>query len=188
MRNRLITCLAVSLTLFICVTKANAQQWGISTNGLYWATTTPNIGVEYSFNKNMSASLNLNYNPFTFANNRKLKHLLVQPEYRYWLSEAFKGHYVGAHLMWGQFNFSGLPLSDAMRDYRYEGDFYGGGLTYGYQWLIGNRLNLGAEIGFGYLSFAYDKFYCQTCGERIDHYKSNYFGPTKIGVNLIYLF
>ena len=28
---------------------ADAQQWGLTANGLYWATATPNIGVEYAF-------------------------------------------------------------------------------------------------------------------------------------------
>lgn len=188
MRTKLITCLTALLFLFIGATKADAQQWAVSTNGLYWLTATPNIGLEYSFHKKMSAAVSLSYNPFTFAKNRKWKHLLFQPEYRYWVNEAFKGHYFGAHFTYALFNFSGLPLSDSMRDYRYEGDAYGAGLTYGYQWSVGKRLNLGAEIGFGYLSFKYDKFYCQTCGERIEHYKSSYFGPTKAGVNLIYLF
>ena len=33
----------------------------------------------------------------------------------------------------------------------------------------------------------YDKFYCPTCGERVDHYRTGYVGPTKVGVSIIYL-
>ena len=165
---------------------ASAQKWGISTNGMYWLTATPNLGMEYSFHRKMSAAVNLNYNPFSFSNNKKWKHFLGVAEYRYWLSESYKGHYFGAHLTGGLYNAGNLPLG-SMRKYRYEGTLFGGGLTYGYQWIVSNRINIGADIGFGYLHLDYNKFDCPTCGEHIDHYRSNYFGPTKIGVNLIYL-
>lgn len=186
MKNKLLTCLIPLLTLFICATKVDAQQWAVNTNGLYWLTGTPNIGFEYGFHKNMSVALNGNYNPFTFKDNAKMKHWLVQGEYRYWLSETFKGHFFGIHAMTGSYNFGNLPFG-SMKDYRYEGSLYGGGFSYGYQWIVSNRVNIGADIGLGYWSMDYNKFYCQTCGERIDHYRSNYFGPTKIAVSIIYL-
>lgn len=186
MKNNITTSLIALLILFVFATKADAQQWAVSTNGLYWIAATPNVGVEYSFHKKMSVALNANYNPFTFNNNRKMKHWLVQPEFRYWLSESFKGHYFSLHGIAGKFNFGNLPFGD-LKKYRYEGTLYGGGIGYGYQWIVSNRVNIGADIGVGYLYMDYNKFYCQTCGERIDHYRSGYFGPTKIAVSVIYL-
>lgn len=87
---------------------ADAQQWGLTANGLYWATATPNIGVEYAFHSKMSIAGLVQYNPFTYAKNRKMKHLAGQLEYRYWLSDVFKGHYLGVHATGGIFNFSNL--------------------------------------------------------------------------------
>ena len=165
---------------------ADAQQWGLTANGLYWATATPNIGVEYAFHSKMSIAGLVQYNPFTYAKNRKMKHLAGQLEYRYWLSDVFMGHYLGVHATGGIFNFGNLPLG-ILKDYRLEGQLYGGGLTYGYQWIISNRVNIGVDIGLGYLYVDYDKFYCPTCGERVDHYRTNYLGPTKVGVSIIYL-
>ena len=115
-----------------------------------------------------------------------MKHLAGQLEYRYWLSDVFKGHYLGVHATGGIFNFGNLPLG-ILKDYRLEGQLYGGGLTYGYQWIISNRVNIGVDIGLGYLYVDYDKFYCPTCGERVDHYRTNYLVPTKVGVSIIYL-
>lgn len=89
---------------------ADAQQWGLTANGLYWATATPNIGVEYAFHSKMSIAGLVQYNPFTYAKNRKMKHLAGQLEYRYWLSDVFKGHYLGVHATGGIFNFGNLPL------------------------------------------------------------------------------
>lgn len=102
------------------------------------------------------------------------------------MSDVFKGHYLGVHATGGIFNFGNLPLG-ILKDYRLEGQLYGGGLTYGYQWIISNRVNIGVDIGLGYLYVDYDKFYCPTCGERVDHYRTNYLGPTKVGVSIIYL-
>lgn len=186
MNKRLLLCLYALLSIFIYVTGASAQQWAVSTNGLYWLTASPNIGVEYSFHPKMTAAVSGSYNPFTFKNNRKMKHWLVQGEYRYWLSESFKGHYFGAHVTGGIYNMGNLPMG-SMKKYRFEGGAYATGFTYGYQWLVSNRVNIGADIGFGYAHLDYKKYYCATCGDKVDHYTSDYFGPTKIGVSIIYL-
>lgn len=186
MNKKLLLGLIVLPALFLPAAEVSAQQWAISTNGLYWLCATPNVGVEVGVHKKMTIALDANYNPFTFKGNRKMKHWLVQPEYRYWLSETFKGHFFGAHLSAGTYNFGNLPFG-SMKDYRYEGNLFGGGFTYGYQWIASNRVNIGAEIGLGYFHMDYNKFYCPTCGERVDHYRSNYFGPTKVAVSLIYL-
>lgn len=177
--------LFVLIISVLCTFPAFAQKWGVSTNTLYWATVTPNVGIEYSFHRQMSAAVNISYNPFTFSENRKWKHALGVVEYRYWLSESFKGHYAGMHLTAGVFNLGNLPFG-SLKEHRFEGNLYGGGFTYGYQWNIGSRINIGADIGLGYFRMDYNKFYCPTCGDKIDHYNTNYFGPTKIGVSLIY--
>lgn len=186
MKSRLLTSLIALLSLLIYATKAEAQQWAVNTNGLYWLTATPNVGLEYGFHRNLSVALHANYNPFTFKDNRKMKHWLVQPEFRYWLSETYKGHFFGIHALASTYNFGNLPFG-SLKDYRYEGNLFGGGFTYGHQWIVSNRVNIGAEFGLGYLHLDYNKYYCPTCGERIDHYRSNYFGPTKVAVSIIYL-
>ncbi|WP_294562671.1 DUF3575 domain-containing protein, partial [uncultured Bacteroides sp.] len=76
MRNWLLTVLITLPSLFIYATKAEAQQWAVNTNGLYWLTATPNIGFEYGFHKNLIVAVNVNYNPFTYKKNRKMKHWL----------------------------------------------------------------------------------------------------------------
>lgn len=50
-----------------------------------------------------------------------MKHLAGQLEYRYWLSDVFKGHYLGVHATGGIFNFGNLPLG-ILKDYRLEGN------------------------------------------------------------------
>lgn len=118
-------------------------------------------------------------------------HWLGSVEYRYWTCERFSGHFWGIHILGGQYNIAGhhLPLlfGDDSGPYRYEGWGIGGGISYGYHFLLGNRWSLEANIGIGYVRLHYDKFRCETCGEKTGTENRNYFGPTKAAVSLIFL-
>ena len=83
-----------------------------------------------------------------------------------------------------------LPFSpfDDLKDFRYKGQFYGGGISYGYQFVLGRHWNLGATIGIGYAYVRYKKYECEECGDMVEKSHKNYFGPTKAALNLIYIF
>lgn len=146
--------------------------FALKTNLLYDATATVNLGVEFALAAKWSMDVSGNYNAWVFSDNLKWKHAMVQPELRYWLCERFNGHFVGTHLHAGAFNVGALPslgglVSDNMRQYRYEGYFYGGGFTYGYSWILNNRWSLEAVMGLGYARINYDKYPCGDCGVKI---------------------
>lgn len=183
-RNLYIIFLLVSVSL-------SAQKAVLKTNLLYDATATFNLGAEFGLSPKWTLDLSANYNPFSFSDNKKWKHWMAQPEARYWFCERFNGHFVGAHLLGGQFNVGNVkfPLGvyPSTKDYRYEGWYAGAGLVYGYQWILGNRWSIEAALGLGYVHSVYDKYDCPHCGEwRGDGHK-NYFGPTKAAVSLIYV-
>lgn len=163
-----------------------SPTWAIKTNALYWATTTLNIGVEMGLSKKLTLDVSGNYNPWSFSNNRKLKHWLVQPELRYWLCDRFNGHFFGVHAHYAEFNVGGIKML-GLENYRYEGNLYGGGISYGYHWIVSNRWSIEATIGVGYAHIDYDKFQCGECGAKLKDDTKNYWGPTKAGVSLIYI-
>ena len=72
------------------------------------------------------------------------------------------------------------------KEYRFEGYGYGGGISYGYNFFLGIRWSIEANLGIGYARLHYDKYKCQKCGEKIGTESRNYFGPTKAGISLIY--
>lgn len=156
-----------------------AQKFGVRSNALYLGTTTLNLGVDVGLGKKTSLEMTGMYNPFTFSDNKKMKLWGVQPEFRYWTCERFNGHFFGIHAHYGEYN-------GGIKEYRYEGNLIGGGLTYGYNWVIGKRWNLEAEIGLGYAYLDYDKYYRQKCQGFVEHQTKNYVGPTKIGISFIY--
>lgn len=80
------------LVLLIVSTGAvHAQNVAVKTNLLYGATTTPNLSVEMALGIKTTLDLQGTYNPFTFHDNKKLRHWSVQPELRFWLCEKFTG-------------------------------------------------------------------------------------------------
>lgn len=48
---------------------------------------------------------------------KKIKHLMLQPELRYWFCEKFNGHFLGVHLHGGIFNVGGVKLPFGWGDY-----------------------------------------------------------------------
>ncbi|MEG1650051.1 MAG: DUF3575 domain-containing protein, partial [Rikenellaceae bacterium] len=161
MINRFFSILIVAMAL---TTTVDAQSVAIKTNLLYGAAAyTPNLGLEIGLGRKTTLDISGGYNPWNrdgkHENNKKLVHWLIQPEFRYWLCQRFNGHFFGAHALGGQYNISGHKLLGMIsKDYRYEGYMAGGGLTYGYQFVLGRRWNLEASIGIGYARLHYDKY------------------------------
>lgn len=160
--------------------------FAVKSNLLYDATTSMNLGVEFKTAYKRTFELPVTYNPWTFSGGKKFKHILVQPELRWWLCEPFSGHYWGVHAHYAYFNVGGIGSSH-MKKHRYEGWLAGAGISYGYQYYFAPRWNLDLNIGVGYAYLHYEKYDCATCGEYHGKKHKNYFGPTKAAVSLIYL-
>ena len=181
-------------TVLLFTTASMAQKVGAKTNFAYWAVAgTPNAQLEFALNRKLTLEVGGAYNPFEFSDHRKFKHWLVQPEFRYWTCETFNGHFFGLHGLAAEFNVGGFdwPIGRLknLKDFRYEGYAFGGGVSYGYQWPVSRRLNFELNIGLGYAHLLYDKFKCDKCGEKLESdVKENYFGVTKAAISLIYLF
>ena len=130
------------------------NTFALKTNALYWATATPNLGAEFAFKDKHSVQLFYGYNPWRFSERASLRHWVLQPEYRYWFCQGLNGWFVGVHLMGGEFNLGeiDLPLGiwDDLSERRYEGHYYGGGVTVGYQVPISRHWGFEASIGVGY--------------------------------------
>lgn len=161
-------------------------KFAIKTNALYWATTTANLGFEVGLSKKLTLDVSGNYNPWEFSNNKQIKHWLVQPELRYWLCERFYGHFFGLHAHYAEANVSNLNIF-GLGDYRYQGNIYGAGISYGYQWILNKRWSMEATVGVGYARLNFDKYNCGTCGSKIGKEHKNYFGPTKIALSIIHV-
>lgn len=168
-----------------------AQNVAVKTNIPYWATTTLNAAVETRLSNKWTLDMSVGYNPFTFSENKKLKHIALQPEARYWLCSPFAGHFIGGHLLYSHFNAGGVKfpfgIFSGLEDNRYQGDLAAAGFVYGYSWMLpSKRWSIEAAIGLGYGIVKYDQYECQTCGSKVGSDTKGLLMPTKIAVSLIY--
>ncbi|MDH6305656.1 hypothetical protein M2459_002588 [Parabacteroides sp. PF5-5] len=163
-----------------------SQDVALKSNLLYDATTTLNLGLEIGLAPKWTLELPVNYNPWEFSKNRKLKHWAIQPEARYWFCQRFMGHFMGLHAHVAGYNVGGLKMF-GLNEHRYEGYLYGAGISYGYQWILNKRWSIEATVGVGYAYLDHAKYPCEKCAEKIGDFTKNYFGPTKAGISLIYI-
>lgn len=178
--------LCIVAMLIGCIDIVSAQEIGVKSNLLYDATTTLNLGLEIGLAPKWTLELPVNYNPWEFAKNRKLKHWAIQPEVRYWLCEKFNGHFFGLHAFAAGYNVGGLKVF-GLDEHRYEGNLYGFGFAYGYQWILNKHWSIEATVGLGYAYLDHTKYKCEKCGEKQKDDTKNWFGPTKAGISIIYI-
>lgn len=85
---------AIALFMAIVPTpRACAQEVALKTNMLYWATTTPNIGMEVGLGDKTTGQVFFGLNPWkqSGGDHSSLRHWVVQPELRHWFCQKFNG-------------------------------------------------------------------------------------------------
>lgn len=189
MRKLILIAAAMLLALPI-----SAQKLAVKNNLIYDAALTPNLALEIGLSEKMTLDLTGGYNWYELDKdkNKMFKHWLAQPELRFWTCEKFNGFFWGVHLHGGQFNIANTRMPFGMFDFakhkRYEGYFYGGGVSVGNQWIIGKKWNLEASIGAGYARYSYDQFGPDPCDDIIKSKDKNYWGITRATVSFVYFF
>lgn len=190
-----------ALPLFVILISSclslSAQKFGIKSNLLSDVTLSPNLGIEFKMAPKWTMDISGEVNAWTVDGHR-WRHWFAMPEARLWLCEAFQGSFFGLHAIGGQYNFGNLKNGihnflgsdfSQLSDYRFQGWAAGAGIAYGYSWILGKHWNMEAEIGIGWMYTRYDKFPCAECGTKLESNKPhNYVGPTKLALNIEYLF
>ena len=197
----------IGIVLLLMPLCAGAQNYAIKTNLFADATATINVGAEIGIAPKWTFDINGDYMAWqtgsylkmiTNSDEARWKHWFVQPEVRYWFCDRFMGHFVGLHAIGGQFNLGNVdtPFSffgsdwGKLKDSRYQGWGAGAGIGYGYDFVLSKHWNLELEAGIGFIHCWYDAYRCAGCGRKTndDILQRNYFGPTKLAINLVYLF
>ena len=196
-RKKLDCCLLTLFASILFTANTDAQEVAIKSNIAYDATASVNLGMEFALTQQWTFEVSGNLNAWNMPNDMKWKHWFAQPEFRYWFCEKYSGHFLGIHSHSGQFNVGGIPNNlnflgtdfSRLSDSRFQGWFVGGGIAYGYAFILGKHFNLELELGIGYSYTRYDRFECVGCGRKVEeNMEHHYVGPTKAAVNLVYLF
>ena len=176
------TCACAALLLSSYSLDAVAQRVSLKTNALYWATASPNLGLEFRLNRHLTLDLEGAANRLTIGDNySRIFHF--SPEMRYWFSARPQaGHFVG--------------LTGVAYDYKvclsnkwHIGDAFGAGVTYGYSLVLGRHWSMETTIGLG-LAHIREKKYenSPTAVEPNEPNNSKWMpAPLKAGVTFVYI-
>jgi hypothetical protein len=179
-RKRLLCRLALILVGLTFSLSCFSQRVGIKTNALYWATASPNLGVEFRLSRHFT--LNIEGVGNLLKNDKFKTHTAaVMPEGRYWFSARPQaGHFVGAMGLGSMFQWK-------LNETNHKGDIVGLGLTYGYSFVLGKRWSLEATLGAGWMHFREIKFKEGEKAPSLVNNSKDLFAPLKAGVTFVYL-
>ena len=179
--------------LLISAASLGAQnKVAIKTNLVHDATLSPNLALEFGLAPKWTLDLSAAVNLWD-SYGHTYKHIIGQPELRFWTCEKFNGFFIGLHGIGGKvldagnlYNYKWInkkcpnlresSIKDAM--------VLGAGLSCGYDVILARHWNLEFELGAGYVYASGKEVKADKTGKTI----IDYVGPTKLAINLVYLF
>lgn len=184
-----IPCVFMLILALLVGSNARAQVVGIKNNLLEDALLSPNLGVETTLSEHWSMGVNVSFNPFTYSDNKKLKHLWISPEARYWFSETYRKHFVGVNVAYCHFNCGNIKLPfglyPSLKNERHQGDLVAAGAFYGYNHRFSYNWAIEGEIGLDLAYAWYDRYLPEKCGMELPDDKGLLLIP-KVGINIVY--
>ena len=164
--------LILLVTLFAS-TLLYSQVVGIKTNVVMDALKIINLGAEVGLSKKLTLDLYANYNPWKYKDQKMMKMLAISAGTPLLvLRQVQRSLSWDAHLHGGVYQAAAIDMPwgiwPELEDHRFKGHFYGLGISYGYQWILGKHWNLEGNIGVGYARVKYKQFECKTCGEKVE--------------------
>ncbi len=172
---------ALVALLACCTLCATAQRVALKTNALYWAAASPNLGLELRVNRHITFNMEGTFNRLK-AGKYDTRAEVFTPEMRYWLSARPQaGHFFGLMALGANYNL-------LLNGHRYNGDAFGGGLTYGYSFVLGRHWSLETTVGGGGL-YRREKNYKEATEEAPTepNHKKWQLAPLKAGVTFVYI-
>jgi hypothetical protein len=176
--------------------KTNVALWGLDAIANVEAEFFLPVVKEHAFSINVP----LMYSPYTMSNNWKYRLFVMQPEFRWWLSNAERWwlrqerlsntHFVGIHTHLAWFN---VAINGHDRYQGKEGTvlpLWGAGVSYGYAMLLPWWKGCGVEftLGLGYAHITYDVYYNTLTGAKYATGVEHYWGITRLGISLTHHF
>ena len=154
----------------------------LKTNVAYDAIGVLNLAYECQFSTHFSAELPVMWSFWDWKADRGLRIVALQPGVKYWFGEMDTGHAVGANLDLGWFNYRW----DHRRYQSESRPLLGVSLNYAYTLSLGRGWSAEFALGVGYVNARYNTYFNIDNGALINTRTRHYFGPTRIGISLVY--
>lgn len=154
----------------------------VKTNIAYDAFAVLNLAYECQFAKHWTAELPVMWSLWDWKESRGVRTVAIQPGVKYWFSKPGRGNAVGVDfdLAWFNARWDDSRYQTACRP------AMGASLLYAYTLNMGRGWKAEFSLGVGYINTRYNTYFNITDGALIDTRTKNYFGPTRIGISLVY--
>lgn len=169
--------------------------FALKTNLIYDTVLLPNLTVELYLGKQWSLAVEGNWSWWIFDEPiQNWWYHRIQAggiELRKWLASPYPlhGHAIGLYTLYGNYDVRFFTVDEYSKGWlSYQS--YSAGLSYAYSMPIARRFNLEFGFALGYVGGRYYQYdYCMTHEHwaRRTAYDRHYFGPTRIGISLVWL-
>ncbi|MFI3264215.1 MAG: DUF3575 domain-containing protein [Rikenellaceae bacterium] len=184
---------SIALILMLSALSAVAQNISINTNVVAAIDGAANLGVGYALNDTKSIHLSTSIRQWGESEDSVNKYWSTQSEFRWWTCQKFNGSFFGIYTQGGQYKVGGksypFGIASDVEEHCFDGWLAGGGVSYGYSWMLGRSWNIEASVGLGYNYLKYTEYETPIKSSEIigdgDHH---YFGANKCSINIVYLF
>lgn len=187
------TCISAPEVNNACVPASHSfwSKWFVTTNMLYDAALTPNIGAGISIADRFTVQADWMYARWSNRDKRRYWRIYGGDlEVRYRIGPHVKGsplggHYVGVYGSLACYDFqAGCNHTGVLSD-KYN---YAVGVSYTYSLPISTHFNIDFNLGLGYLWGTYKKHTpIDDCDVWLSTHKLGWVGPTRVGVTLVWL-
>lgn len=182
-------------------TSTNTSDWrgmSLRTNLLWDGVAEPNLSLEFEVGDHVSIGVSGGLKPWprwlawdwdNVNNPQHWRNYTVVPQIRLWPRRVFDGWFFGADFVYTHFNVSNIQfpfgLYPDVQNHRLQGSFWGGGLTIGRSWWMGEHWRIELEAGAAAGLAAYSRYECAHCGTRLSDERQIAVVP-KLGLNIAY--
>lgn len=178
----------ITVTLGILLSLSmNGQNVSVSTNLADYAMLgTLNVGASVGVDRHWTVDASLKYNPFTFRSDfgtGQYQQRLLSAGAKWWPWHIFSGWWACAKAQYQEFSNGGFSSAEIS-----EGDRYGGNLSAGYTYMLGEHLNLDFGLGLWGGYEKYVTYACPNCGSVVDEGAKYFILPSDIILSLSYIF
>lgn len=169
---------------------AQNAKFALSTNVLDWANFgTTNIEMGVGVSQHFSIQASARYNPWEFTAKKsqipvRNNQLTVSAGGRYWPWYVFSGWWIGFKAQYSDYTKTGI-----WRPALEEGVKLGGGLSFGYTWMVHKKFNIefGAGMWGGYQT-KYNLYCCSLMDSLRETGPRGFVDVDSFSVSLMYVF
>ncbi|MFV0270729.1 MAG: DUF3575 domain-containing protein [Macellibacteroides fermentans] len=183
-------------TYIYCLQSDTSLSFTLKSNLVLWTLGSPNLALERRLSNHFTAEFMLALNTEKNPQPDLLISYYIQSELRYWFLNAFDGGFIGIHPFYaskgvdklvapfGRYSDRNLQPWEKKDVYH---NFYGVGVSCGYQWQLNTNWHFEASIGLDYMCRKSNNIELSKLKEQSNKLDTYFWGLSKLRISIVYI-